>query len=116
MKTESFKDLIVWQKAYKLVLVIYRMSENFPPNESFGLTQQMRRAAVSILSNIVEGYGRFHNKEYMQFLSVAKGSLCELETQCLLAVDLKYTAESLDILALINEISKMLHRMAYSKR
>lgn len=90
MKTRSFKDLIVWQKSYELVLEIYKITKNFPKDEIYGLTQQMRRAAVSIPSNISEGYGRQYNKEYRQFLAMAYGSLCELETQYLLSVDLNY--------------------------
>lgn len=80
MKTQSFKDLIVWQKAYRLVLEIYKITKDFPKYEMYGLAQQMRRAAVSIPSNIAEGYGRKHKAEYRQFLPVAYGSLLELET------------------------------------
>ena len=74
MKTQSFKDLIVWQKSYKLVLEVYKVTKKFPGDEVYGLSQQMRRAAVSIPSNISEGYGRQHSKEYKQFLSMAYGS------------------------------------------
>ncbi len=81
MKTQSFKDLIVWQKSYKLVLEIYTITKDFPKPETYGLPQQMRKAAVSIPSNIAEGYGRKHKAEYNQFLSIAYGSLLELETQ-----------------------------------
>jgi len=81
MKTRSFKDLIVWQKSYKLVLEIYKMTKGFPKTEIYGLSQQMRKASVSIPSNIAEGYGRKHKAEYKQFLSIAYGSLLELETQ-----------------------------------
>ena len=75
MKTRSFKDLIVWQKSYKLVLEIYKMTKGFPKTEIYGLSQQMRKASVSIPSNIAEGYGRKHKAEYKQFLSIAYGSL-----------------------------------------
>ncbi len=78
MKTRSFEDLIVWQKSHQLALEVYKVTALFPKEELYGLTQQIRRAAVSIPSNIAEGYGRQHNKEYKQFLSVAYGSLCEL--------------------------------------
>ncbi|MCX5697066.1 MAG: four helix bundle protein, partial [Candidatus Omnitrophica bacterium] len=91
MKTKSFKDLIVWKKAYTLVIEIYRVSKVFPKDEIYGLSQQMRRCSVSIPSNIAEGYGRYFDKEYKQFLSIAYGSLCELETQYLLSIDLGYT-------------------------
>lgn len=93
MKTKSFKDLIVWQKSYKLVLDIYKITSNFPRTEIYGLSQQMRKAAVSIPSNIAGGYGRTHKAEYRQFLSIAYGSLMEVETQYLLAVDLKYMSK-----------------------
>ncbi len=111
MKTSSFKDLIVWQKAYKLVLEIYRKTEHFPKSEVYGLAQQMRRAAVSVPSNIAEGYGRKHKAEYSQFLSMAYSSLQELETQYLLAVDLKYMQKSEYIEGLFDEVGAMLYRM-----
>ena len=81
MKTKSFKDLIVWQRSYQLVKESYKITANFPKEELYGLSQQMRRCAVSIPSNIAEGYGRQYSKEYKQFLSMAYGSLCEFETQ-----------------------------------
>ncbi|MBN1621622.1 MAG: four helix bundle protein [Endomicrobiales bacterium] len=91
MKTKSFKDLIVWQKSYNLVIEIYKMTGLFPKEEMYGLSQQMRRASIGIPSNIAEGYGRQYSKEYKQFLSMAYGSLCELETQYLLAIDLGFS-------------------------
>ena len=90
MKTKSFKDLIVWQKAYRLVLEVYKITKAFPRSEIYGLTQQMRRAAISMPSNIAEGYGRKHKAEYQQFLSIAYASLLELETQYWLSLDLNY--------------------------
>ena len=111
MKAASFKDLIVWQKSYKLVSEIYKITRNFPKEETYGLSQQIRRASVSIPSNIAEGYGRQHSKEYKQFLSMAYGSLCELETQYLLAIDLKYTEKSEIIEGMMKEIGGMLYRM-----
>lgn len=111
MKTKSFKELIVWQKAYKLVLEIYEITKDFPKSEIYGLSQQMRRAAVSMPSNIAEGYGRSHKAEYRQFLSIAYGSLSELETQYLLAVDLKYMGKSEIIEKLLKEVGGMLYRM-----
>jgi four helix bundle protein len=116
MKTKSFKDLIVWQKAYKLVLEIYRMTKAFPMSETYGLSQQARRAAVSIPSNIAEGYGRKHQAEYKHFLSVAYGSLLELETQYLLSVDLKYTGKNEIIEGLVKEVGSMLYTMLNPKR
>ena len=111
MKTRSFKDLIVWQKSYKLVLEIYKMTKGFPKTEIYGLSQQMRKAAVSIPSNIAEGYGRKHKAEYKQFLSIAYGSLLELETQYSLAVDLKYVGKCEFIENLLKEVGAMLYRM-----
>ena len=116
MKTKSFKDLIVWQKSYKLVLEIYKVTTDFPKFEVYGLSQQMRRASVSIPSNIAEGYGRKHNAEYKQFLSIAYGSLLELETQFLLAIDLKYISENQTIENLLIEVGRMLYRMLYPIR
>ena len=112
---KSFRDLIVWQKAYKLVLEIYKSTKVFPQDELYGLTQQMRRAAISIPSNIAEGYGRKHKREYHRFLSIAYGSLLELETQCMLSRDLKYTGTSDIIGNLIKEVGAMLYRMIYPK-
>jgi len=110
-KTRSFKDLIVWQKAYKLVIEIYKITKNFPKEEIYGLSQQMRRCAVSIPSNIAEGYGRQYNKEYKQFLYIAYGSLSELETQYLLSKDLGYIKKSEVIEELAKETGSMLYRM-----
>ncbi len=90
---QSYRDLLVWQKALELAVRIYRVSERFPKSEIYGLTSQLRRAAVSVPSNIAEGYGRGSRKEYLQFLSVAQGSLKELETQIILAQRLSYTSE-----------------------
>ncbi|OHB75021.1 MAG: hypothetical protein A2Z25_03880 [Planctomycetes bacterium RBG_16_55_9] len=115
MKTQSFKDLVVWQKAYRLVLEIYKITKDFPSFEMYGLAQQMRRAAVSIPSNIAEGYGRKHKAEYRQFLSVAYGSLSELETQYLLSVDLQYTENCEVIENLLKEVGSMLYCMINPK-
>jgi len=113
MKTKCFKDLIVWQKSYALALVVYRVTRGFPRSETYGLSQQMRKAAISIPSNIAEGYGRQHRAEYDQFLSIAYGSLLELETQFLLASDLKYVTENLQIEGLLREVGSMLYRMLH---
>ncbi|MBU0672043.1 MAG: four helix bundle protein [Candidatus Margulisbacteria bacterium] len=89
-KFNGFKDLIVWQKAYELSLLIYRKTASFPRSETYGLVSQLRRCSVSVPSNISEGYERKGSKEYQRFLNIAKGSLGELETQILLAKDLGY--------------------------
>ena len=88
MKTH--KDLTVWQKAMELVMEVYKATKMFPREEIFGLTSQMRRAVVSIPSNIAEGYGRLHQRETENFLSIALGSAGELETQLILSKDLGY--------------------------
>ena len=77
----NFKELLVWQKARNFVKDIYTLTKNFPADEKFGLTQQIRRASISIPSNISEGHMRRSKKEYIQFLSIAQGSIAELETQ-----------------------------------
>ena len=115
MKTKSFKDLIVWQKAYKLVIEVYKITKSFPNDEIYGLSSQMRRTAVSIASNIAEGYGRSYNKEYKQFLSIAYGSLCELETQYLLSVDLGYMKRNETMDNLLKEVGSMLYCMIHPK-
>ncbi|MDD5135436.1 MAG: four helix bundle protein [Phycisphaerae bacterium] len=116
MKTKSFKDLIVWQKSYKLVLDIYKITKDFPGFEVYGLSQQMRRASVSIPSNIAEGYGRKHQAEYKQFLSIVYGSLLELETQFSLAADMKYVGKNQTVENLLKEVGSMLYRMLHPIR
>ena len=88
---KSYRDLLVWQRAMELVVLVYRITAEFPQREIYGLTAQMRRASVSVPSNIAEGYGRGTRKEYIQFLSIAQGSLKELETQAILAERLNYS-------------------------
>jgi four helix bundle protein len=86
----SFKELVVWQRSVQLTTEIYRLSGSFPPSERFGLTNQLRRASVSIASNIAEGYGRATKGEYIQFLGHARGSNCELQTQLIIATTLGF--------------------------
>jgi four helix bundle protein len=90
----SFRDLVVWQKARQLSTGIYRLTSSFPSSEQFGLTNQLRRASVSIASNIAEGYGRSTKGEYLQFLGHARGSLCELQTQLVLSEDLGFGSKN----------------------
>lgn len=111
VETKGFKNLIVWQKAYTLVKEIYKITATFPKDELYGLSQQMRRSAIAIPSNIAEGYGRQHDKEYKQFLSIAYGWLCELETQYLLCVDLNFSPMNQTIKTLIKEVGSMLYRL-----
>jgi len=90
MAVKNFKDLIAWQKAMDLVEMVYRLTSAFPADERFGLTSQLRRAAVSVPSNIAEGQGRNSNGDFGRFLTIAYASLRELETQLLIAVRLGY--------------------------
>jgi four helix bundle protein len=107
---KSYRDLEVWKKSIDLVEWIYRASKNFPPEERFGLTSQIRRAAVSVPSNIAEGAARTGTGEFLQSLSVASGSLAEVETQLLIATRLEMITaiEREALLAQTEEISKML--------
>ncbi|MFA6099536.1 MAG: four helix bundle protein [Patescibacteria group bacterium] len=92
-KINSFKDLFTWQEGHKLVLLIYEQTKHFPQDELFALTSQMRRAVVSITSNIAEGFSRIFPKEKTMFYSIAKGSLTELHNQLIIAHDLGYINE-----------------------
>ena len=109
---EMFKNLIVWQKAMELVKAVYALSKRLPPDERYALTDQLRRAVVSIPSNIAEGNGRSSNADYGHFLAVARGSLYEMATQLQVAVDLGYVT-SLDpaLESLIAEVGRMLTSM-----
>ncbi|MES2087925.1 MAG: four helix bundle protein [Patescibacteria group bacterium] len=110
MTLSSFKELIVWQKGIELVKEIYKLTESFPKTETYGLTSQMRRSAVSIPSNIAEGYKRKNVKEYIQFLSIADGSAAELETQLIISKSIYKTNFSIAE-NLLEEIQKMLITM-----
>jgi four helix bundle protein len=113
---KNYKELIVWQESYQLCLEIYRITKDFPKEERFGLTSQIRRAVVSVPSNIAEGYGRKTTREYIHALYVAYGSNCELETQVLLSRDLGYiTAEDMKRLQEgIGEVERMLKALIKS--
>src|SRR5580658_10860613 len=89
----SFKDLVVWQRAVELSLAVYKLTTCFPPSERFGLSNQLRRASVSVASNIAEGYGRATKGEYVQFLGHARGSNCELQTQLVISKALAFGTE-----------------------
>jgi four helix bundle protein len=101
---ESFKDLIVWQKAVDLSSEVYRLTASFPRSERFGLSDQMRRASVSVASNIAEGYGRATKGEYVQFLGHARGSNCELQTQLAIAERLGFCANMAHSSAVMNKL------------
>jgi four helix bundle protein len=113
MTIGSFKDLKVWQKAYKLALDLYKWTGNFPEVERFGLTGQIRRAAVSVPSNIAEGYARAQTGDYLRFLYIVYGSLAELETQLMLAQDLGYGDISAcnRLMANCKEVERMLSKL-----
>jgi four helix bundle protein len=115
-KINSYRDLIVWQKAVLLVTEIYSISKKFPVEERFGLTSQMNRAAVSIPSNIAEGWGRELSKSYLQFLRISRGSVMELQTLLIVSKNLKFIPE-VDFDSCWNkteEVGKMLHGLITS--
>ena len=104
---KNHKDLDVWKKSIELVEDVYRMTKNFPPEEQFGLISQMKRSAISISSNIAEGAGREGKQEFKRFLSIALGSLSELETQLIIAQRLKFLEEA-SVFDQIRDIRKMI--------
>jgi four helix bundle protein len=106
---KSHKDLDVWKSAMDLATLTYKLTENFPKSEIFGLTNQMRRAAVSIPSNIAEGAARQTNKEFIQFLYIANGSIAELETQVLLAKKIGYATDVVTIEGNLINVGKMIN-------
>lgn len=110
---DSFRDLIVWQRAVKACTAVYRCTELFPKYELYGLVNQMRRASVSVASNIAEGYGRKTTGEYLQFLGNARGSNSELQTQIVIARELGFGSQASleEIEGLSIEVGKMLHAM-----
>src|SRR5579863_2040471 len=103
MEGSSFRDLRVWQQAIELALSVYRGSEMFPKHEVYGLSQQIRRAAVSIASNIAEGKGHRSDKEFLHFLFHARGSLLEVQTQLVIADRLRYLSETGHELSMLAE-------------
>jgi four helix bundle protein len=109
-KSRSFQDLEVWKLAIEFVKEVYRLTEKFPPSEIYGLTNQIRRAAVSIPSNIAEGQGRNSAKEFRQFLAIALGSVAEIETQIIIAREINFLSneETEPLLATIDRIRKMI--------
>ena len=113
VRVRSFRDLKVWQKAMDLTLVIYRVTQGFPQNETYGLTSQLKRCSVSIPSNIAEGQGRSNTREFGQFLGIARGSNCELQTQVEIARRLGFGDSKLLDQAerLSHEVGKMIFVM-----
>jgi four helix bundle protein len=118
MATEvrAYKDLVAWQKSMDLVTAVYRASQGFPKEEIFGLVSQTRRAAVSVPSNIAEGHARTSKKEFQYFLSNARGSLAELETQLTIAHQLAYIDEAgiTQLLDRLGEVGRILNGLLAS--
>ncbi len=107
---KSYKELVVWQKSFELCRRIYRLTAQFPAQERFGLTSQLRRCAVSVPSNVAEGYGRGTTRDYIRFLWQANGSVCEMETQLLLVRELGFGAvEDIElVLGLVGDVERLL--------
>jgi four helix bundle protein len=116
--SQSYRDLVVWQKSIALCVRVYKLCEAFPKNELYGLSDQMKRAAVSISSNIAEGQGRQHVKEFLNFISIANSSLAELDTQRIIAENLHFiNPENSRLLDdQITEIRKMLYTLSAKLR
>ncbi|MBK9291987.1 MAG: four helix bundle protein [Bacteroidetes bacterium] len=114
-RVSSFRDLDVWKKSMELSVDIYRITQSFPSTELYGLTSQLRRAAVSVASNIAEGSGRHSTKEFLQFLNIANGSLAEIETHLELAYRLNYI-QSIELQPNINHIRSMIFGLIRSLR
>ena len=116
MTIKSFRDLRVWRAAVDVVESVYRLTQGFPKQEAYGLTSQIRRAAISIPSNIAEGHTREHNKEFLHHLSVAQASLAELETQLEIAKRLEYiTSEELSqVLQQLSSVGRQLYALRNS--
>ena len=119
MAVKSYRDLVAWQKAMDMVEAVYRATKRFPQEEMYALTSQLRRAAVSVPSNIAEGQGRKSRKEFTRFLRIARGSLQETETQIMIATRLGYIKDSTqatllnqctEIARLLNGLTSSLHR------
>ena len=115
---QSYKELVAWQKAMNLVTKVYSLTKNFPREELYGLTNQLRRAAVSVPSNIAEGQARFSQKEFCHFLGHSRGSLVEIETQILIAQNLGYldSHDSQDVLDNAAELGRILNGLISSIR
>jgi len=113
MRLKSYRGLDVWQKSVDLVVLVYQLANTFPSEEKFGLTSQMKKAAVSIPANIAEGYGRTHRGDYLRHLSMAKGSLAELETHMVVAgrLNLIKRKEARETWNVAQDVGKMLTKL-----
>lgn len=117
-KVLKFTDLKVWQEAHKIVLRIYSITNNFPREELYGLSSQMRRAAVSITANIAEGFGRYHYKEKIRFYYISRSSGSELQSEVMVARDVKYITGKMSesIVNELEEVKKMINGLITSAR
>ncbi len=115
VKPKHYKELLVWQKGMVLAKLVYKLTMRFPAEERYGLTSQLRRAVVSVPSNIAEGQARQGTREFLQFLSHAEGSLAELETQLLLSVELGF-AQQLEVAPCLKEIDELQKMLVALKR
>lgn len=118
MPIQTYRDLEVWQRSVDVVTAIYQLSRSFPADERFGLTNQLRRAAISVPSNIAEGYGRGYQADYLRFLSIARGSLMEVETQLHIALRLKFVDDDqfAPVWDMVQETGRLLHGLIRSLR
>lgn len=116
MGVQSFRELVAWQKAMDLVVEVYRVTQSFPADERFGLTAQVRRAAVSVPSNIAEGQGRGPGNDFLRFLHIARGSLQEVDTQLLIAARLGFLPQARhdELTALLATVAKLIHGLIRS--
>lgn len=115
---KSFRDLFAWQRSIELAVSVYKLTSSFPPSEKFGLSFQLRRASVSVASNIAEGYGRMTRGEYLQFLGQARGSNSEVETQLVIvrAIGMNVGPELMTAESLTSEVGRLLNGLMKSLR
>jgi len=108
--TKSFEDLLVWQKSRQFVIAVYQLTKSFPPHETYGMTSQLQRAAVSIAANIAEGYKRIGRSDKLRFMNIAQGSLEECKNHIILAHDVGYLSDTTyqQMISLINDIGRLL--------
>ena len=118
MYLKSYKELIVWQRSIELVKAVYKATESFPKSEIYGLTSQLRRASISVPSNIAEGYGRRSIKEYSHSYTIAYGSALEVETQLFIAKELEFLTEGefVQLNQLLEEVLRMLNKMTSQRK
>lgn len=112
---KSYKELLIWQKGIKIVVLVYKLTKDFPKDEIYALTSQLKRASVSVPSNIAEGFGRQTDKSFNHFLNIARGSLNEIETQLIIVKELGFITDDnliTEIMSLIEEESKMINAFA----